>query len=150
MGLLFLVLLIVPNLIWMRNRPNKYEEYVQNENRILQLFEKIGEIMVSCAVLFFHNCNKDNFSLWSLWLVGACFMMVLYEINWIRYFNSNKSMKDFYSSFLGIPVACASLPVMAFGLLSVYEKNPLLFVSVIILGIGHIGIHISHKKDCEE
>lgn len=59
-------------------------------------------------------------------------------------------MKDFYSSLLGIPVACASLPVMAFGLLSIYGKNLFLFIAVIVLGIEYIGIHLNHKKECEE
>ena len=46
--------------------------------------------------------------------------MVLYEIYWIRYFRSAKTMKDLYSSILGIPVAGATLPVLAFMLLAVY------------------------------
>lgn len=58
-------------------------------------------------------------------------------------------MKDMYSSLLGIPVAGATLPVCAFCLLSIYGKNPFLFVAAIILGIGHIGIHLNHKKEIE-
>ena len=77
-------------------------------------------------------------------------MMVLYEIFWIRYFRSGKTMQDFYSSILGIPVAGATLPVIAFLLLSVYGKNYILGISVIILGIGHIGIHLQHKMEINE
>lgn len=53
-------------------------------------------------------------------------------------------MKDFYSSLLGIPVAGASLPVCAFFLLSIYGKNPFLAAAAVVLGIGHIGIHLNH------
>ena len=74
-------------------------------------------------------------------------MMVLYEVYWIRYFKSEKTMKDFYSSILGIPVAGATLPVLAFMLLAIYGRNAILGVAVIILGIGHIGIHLMHKKE---
>jgi hypothetical protein len=28
-------------------------------------------------------------------------------------------------------------------------RNPFLFVATIILGIGHIGIHLNHKKEIE-
>jgi len=56
-------------------------------------------------------------------------------------------MKDMYSSLLRIPVAGATLPVFAFLLLSIYGKNLFLFISVIILGVGHIGIHLHHKKE---
>ena len=73
--------------------------------------------------------------------------MVLYEIYWIKYFKSKKTMQDFYSSLLGIPVAGASLPVIAFLLLAVYGKSISLLIAVVILGIGHIGIHINHKKE---
>ncbi len=58
-----------------------------------------------------------------------------------------KTMQDFYSSLLGIPVAGASLPVIAFLLLAVYGKSIPLLIAVVILGIGHIGIHINHKKE---
>ena len=64
--------------------------------------------------------------------------MVLYEIYWIKYFKSKKTMQDFYSSLLGIPVAGASLPVIAFLLLAVYGKSISLLIAVVILGIGHI------------
>ena len=58
-------------------------------------------------------------------------------------------MKDQYSSILGVPVAGATLPVLAFLLLGIYGKNVFLIVSTIILGIGHIGIHLNHKKEAE-
>ena len=73
--------------------------------------------------------------------------MVLYEIFWIRYFRSEKTMKDFYGSLLGIPVPGATLPVIAVLLVAVYGKNPYLFAAGVILGIGHIGIHLGHRKE---
>jgi len=54
-----------------------------------------------------------------------------------------------YSSILGIPVAGATLPVLAFLLLGVYGKNIFLIFSSIILGIGHIGIHLNHRKEVQ-
>ena len=56
-------------------------------------------------------------------------------------------MKDFYSSFLGVPVAGATLPVLAVLLLAIYGKNPFLLIAGIVLGIGHIGIHLMHRKE---
>ncbi len=58
-------------------------------------------------------------------------------------------MRDFYRSLLGIPVAGATLPVLAFLLLAIYGRNILLGIAVIILGIGHIGIHLMHKNEVE-
>lgn len=76
--------------------------------------------------------------------------MLLYEIWWVRYFKSGKKLKDMYSRFLEILVAGASLPVLAFLLLGIYGKVIWLILSVVILGIGHIGIHIQHKREIEK
>lgn len=148
-GFIFLVMLFVPNFFWTKNKPKDYKKYVINESKILLIFERIGEVLVSCTVLIFSDFNINKISVWSIWLVVSLFMMILYEIYWIRYFFSNKTMKDFYCSMAGIPVAGASLPIIAFFLLGIYGKNSILIISVIILGIGHIGIHWNHKNTIE-
>ena len=146
-GLIFLAMLMLPNIIWTKNQPENYEKYVVNENKVLLAFERIGEVLVSCAALIFADFNFRLWSNWSWWLVAAFALMVLYEVFWIRYFRSEKTMKDFYSSILGIPVAGATLPVLAFLLLAIYGKNIVLGIAVIILGIGHIGIHLMHRRE---
>lgn len=52
-----------------------------------------------------------------------------------------------YCSLSGVPVAGATLPVFAFFLLGIYGRNILLVIATVILGIGHIGIHLNHKKE---
>ena len=146
-GLIYLVMLMLPNIIWTKNQPKDYEKYVGNENKVLLMFERVGEVLVSCAALVFSDFNIKPWSSWSWWLVVSFALMVLYEIFWIRYFRSEKTMEDFYSSILGIPVAGATLPVLAFLLLAVYGKNIVLGAAVIILGIGHIGIHLMHRRE---
>ena len=146
-GLVYLVMLMLPNIIWTKNQPKDYEKYVGNENKVLLMFERVGEVLVSCAALVFSDFNIKPWSSWSWWLVVSFALMVLYEIFWIRYFRSEKTMEDFYSSILGIPVAGATLPVLAFLLLAVYGKNIVLGVTVFILGIGHIGIHLMHRRE---
>lgn len=146
-GLIYLIMLMVPNMIWAKNKPKDYEKYVVNENRILLLFERVGEVAVSCFALIFSDFNLRKWSGWSVWLIISFVFMILYEIYWVRYFKSNKTMKDFYSGLCGIPVAGATLPVMAFLFLAVYGKNLFLGVAVILLDIGHIGIHLGHEKE---
>lgn len=137
------------NIIWSKNKPKEYDKYVKNENKLLLLFERIGEILVTCLSLIFSDFNINKISSWTIILLIAFILMILYEIYWTRYFKSNKTMKDMYSSLLGIPVAGATLPVIAFLLLGIYGKNIFLIISTIILGIGHIGIHLNHKKELE-
>jgi hypothetical protein len=117
-GLIYLVMLMVPNIIWTKNQPKDYEKYAVNENKMLLTFERIGEFFVSCAVLVFTDFNLKPWSSWSWWLIVSFVFMMLYEIYWIRYF-----------------------------LLAIYGKNYILGIAVGILCIGHIGIHLMHKKE---
>ena len=149
-GLIYLVMLFVPNIIWTKHQPKDYDKYVGNENRLLLTLERIGEVLVSGIALVFSDFNLRSCHLWLLWLGVSFALMVLYEIFWVRYFRSGKEMSDFYSSILKIPVAGATLPVAAFFLLGIYGENfPMIFSSV-ILGIGHIGIHLAHRKEARE
>ena len=145
-GFIFLLMLFIPNIIWSKNKPKNYHKFVKNENQVLLLFERIGEILVTCISLIFSDFNINQISSWTMILLLAFVLMILYEIYWLRYFRSQQTMKDLYASLLGIPVAGATLPVMAFLLLSIYGRNPFLFIAAIILGIGHIGIHLNHQK----
>lgn len=146
-GLIFLILLFIPNLFWTKNKPKDYDRYVKSENKILRVLENIGQVLVTCIVLIFKDFNVAAGSWRILWLVASALFMVLYEVYWIRYFRSGKTMRDFYSSLLGFPVAGATLPVIAFILLGIYGKSILLIIAAAILGIGHIGIHLNHRNE---
>lgn len=97
-GLIFLIMLFAPNFVWSRNKPKDYEKYVKNENRILSILEKIGQVSVVCFSLIFADLNI-NISIWLLILILAFTLMILYELYWIRYFKSPKTMHDMYSGF---------------------------------------------------
>lgn len=73
--------------------------------------------------------------------------MLLYEYWWVRYFRSPRTMADFTAGLLGVPVAGASLPVAAFFLLGVHSRAWWMLPGVVVLGIGHIGIHKGHRKE---
>ena len=143
-GLIYLLMLFIPNIIWSKNQPINYD--TTEENKILLLFERVGQVCCTFSVLIFNDFNITSFSIWTLWLIISFLLMILYEICWIRYFTNEYTEKNFYRSFCGIPVPLASLPVMAFLLLGIYGKVIWLIASAIIIGIGHIGIHIQHLK----
>lgn len=146
-GCLFLLMLFIPNMLWSQNKPIDYERYVQNENKILVFLERIGEIAVTCLALICGDLQINAFTSWSLFLLLACFFMLLYEMYWLRYFKSERTQQDFYSSFLQIPVAGATLPVLAFLCLGIYSQNLYLIIATIILGIGHISLHYQHQRE---
>ncbi len=144
-GLLFLLMLFIPNILWINKRPQGYAS--ENENKVLQLFERTGEVLTCCCALIFSDYNPREWTSWSWWLIAAAVLMILYELWWVRYFMSERKLSDFYSGFLGIPLAGSTLPVIAFTLLGIYGKVIWLIISAVILGIGHIGIHIQHKRE---
>lgn len=145
-GLIFLLMLMVPNLIWTKKQPQGYS--AENEDKVLLFLERIGQVLTTCCALVFSDFNLQKWSKWSIWFLVALVLMIFYEMWWIRYFRSDRTLLDFYSSFLGVPVAGATLPVCAFFLLGVYGKVVFMLIASTIFGIGHIGIHLQHRKEC--
>ncbi|MDD4124553.1 MAG: hypothetical protein PHW77_02320 [Eubacteriales bacterium] len=143
-GMIYLIMLFIPNLLWIRHKPKGYD--TTHESKALRRIERAGQFLVTCSALVFSDFNITAWSLWSCWLIVSAGLMVLYEIWWIRYFRSEKTLEDFYSGIIGIPFAGATLPVIAFLLLGIYGRVIWLIVSVVLLGIGHIGIHLQHKR----
>ena len=144
-GLIFLLMLFIPNILWSRKKPLGYSS--ETENKILVLLERIGEVSVCCCALLFSNFNLREWTSWSWWLIAAFLLMAMYELWWVRYFRSERKLSDFYSSFLLVPLAGATLPVLAFFSLGIYGKSYTMLLATVILGIGHIGIHMQHKKE---
>lgn len=143
-------MLFIPNIIWTKFQPTDKDNYPSKENKVFVVFEKIGQILVCPLVLIFSDFNINTISWWSIILLISFLTMILYEIYWIRYFASKRTMADMYRGIISIPLAGATLPIIAFSLLAVYGMNPFLGVAIIMLGIGHIGIHYQHKKDIEK
>ena len=75
-GLIFLVMLMLPNIMWTKNQPKDYEKYVVNENKVLLAFERAGEVLVSGIALVFSDFNIKPWSNWSWWLVMAFALMI--------------------------------------------------------------------------
>lgn len=143
-GLIYLLMLFIPNMIWSKSQATDNEN--THENKVLIGLERVGQAGCTGSVLIFSDFNITAFSAWSLWLIASFLLMIFYELCWIRYFTSEPTKGNLYRSFYGIPVPLASLPVMAFLLLGIYGKVIWLIAFAIILGIGHIGIHIQHLK----
>ena len=143
-GLTFLLMLTVPNLLWSRRHPEGYD--AGHEPTVLVVLERVGQVLVTCTALMFSDYNPQSWSPWTLWLVAAAGLMLLYEGWWVKYFAGRRTLADFCSSFFGVPVAGATLPVVAFFLLGIYGRVIWLMLSVVPLGIGHIGIHLHHRR----
>ena len=63
-GLIWLIMLFVPNFIWTKNKPQDYEKYESGENKILLAFERAGQIIVTPVALLF-----TDFIFWLTFLI---------------------------------------------------------------------------------
>jgi len=143
-GLIYMLMIEVPNIMWALRKPAGYDP--SGENKILLAFERSGQVLCTATILFFNDYNPRALEPWTAWLFVSAALMILYEIYWVRYFRSKQTVRDFYRSMLGIPAPGATLPVAAFLLLGIYGRVMWLIISAVILGVGHVGIHIQHIK----
>lgn len=146
-GIVFLLMLFIPNIIWSKNQPAGYEESAKHENKLLLGLERTGEALVSTLVLIDRRLDKFSISPRLGYIILALVLMVLYELYWIKYFRSSRTLGDMYADYCGFPLAGASLPVFAVFLLGIFACNAFLIAASVILGIGHIGIHLMHKRE---
>lgn len=144
LGLVYLLMLFLPNIAWSRVLPEGYDP--SDENRALVVLERVGQIGCTFCALFFTDFDPAPLSPWSAWLAASLALMILYEICWARHFKNGGDTRSMYGSFLKIPVPLASLPVTAFLLLGIYGRVIWMVISAALLGIGHIGIHIDHWR----
>jgi len=141
-GLIYLLMLWTPNLMWTKHMPEGYDPSV--ESKVLSVFERVGQVLCTGAVLLFTDYNPRSLNLWTAWFILSVLLMLMYEIYWFRYFRSKHTVADFYRPLLGFSAPGATLPTAAFLLLGVYGKVIWLIIASIVLGIGHIGIHLQH------
>ena len=91
-GLIFLLLLFIPNIIWTRKKPQGYTQ--ENENIVFLIFERVGEVFATICMLIFDDFNLRGWSNWTWWLIVAFVLMVMYELWWIRYFQGGQELSD--------------------------------------------------------
>jgi len=147
-GLLYMLMIEVPNILWARRKPAGYDP--SGENKVLLVLERAGQVLCTASILLFSDYNPRSLEPWTAWLFASAALMALYEFFWVRYFRGERTLRDFYRSLCGIPVPGATLPVVAFLLLGVYGRVIWLVGASIILGVGHVGIHIQHLKALEK
>ncbi len=148
-GVAFLLMLFVPNIKWAKSQPLGYEELQRQEDKVLLALERVGQVATTCTAVVF-VCPQGFSFPWLVWLIAAFLLMVLYEVAWVRYFRGGQKLDGMYQPLGPIPVPIASLPVATFVLLGVWYQSAVAVISAIILGIGHIGIHLGHLHELTE
>jgi hypothetical protein len=145
LGAAYLAMLFVPNLLWARVRIRETAPASPKESSPLLALERIGQAGTTMAALV--APRGDSFGAARFIFLGASlFAMILYELSWLRYFRTDRTAARLYRPLGPVPLPLAVLPVLGFLLLAIYEKHVFMLGAVVVLGVGHIGIHWQHAR----
>ena len=137
-GLVFVVLLLVPNIIYafkFRNQQNRCT------NKFMNAIEQIGRygcmflMVFNIGIAEFGFCSKTAFS---VYLIGNSLLMLSYWIIWFLYFKRQTYWKQ---------LALAIIPTCLFLLSGITMRHYLLVIFAVIFGAGHIFVTIKNRVD---
>lgn len=148
-SLIIPIAVLLPNLFFfgipLRNSPANIEV---KESLILKIAEGIGRLGVFVIPIFSSIHHDKQYEVLSI--LGMFTFLLLYYIGWIRYFRRDREYKLLFSPMIGIPVPLAVTPILYFLSASIVLHSSLLFISSLILAIGHIPINLITYHQNEE
>ena len=134
-GLIMAFLLIIPNILYfIFPAKNKPQDINNNVSKLFLIIEKIGQIMCIIILIF----SKDNFSLKGInvWNILYLVFVALYYGVWLRYVVNDGEYKYLYSPVFKIPFPMIITSFLALLFASIYGGSILLFIAVLIYGLG--------------
>lgn len=144
-GLIIVILIIIPNIIYMLKFPPKnVPRNLIEPNIIYTILERTGQI--GCLTLLV--ITPDNFQFKSSILLISLIMIciVIYYGLWIRYIVKGQQYMYLWKPFYIIPIPLAILPIIIFLIVSILNKSILISLVTIIFAIGHITISLNNYK----
>lgn len=149
LGVAYLCLLFIPNILWARRQRASPKVAAARESPVLALFERVGQAMTTMAAVVEPAARHAGPArvMCLMCLMVSIVAIALYEVAWLQYFRAPIGSASIYSKLGPIPQPLAILPVLGFSLLALYQEHWVLVVSVLTLGVGHIGIHVVHARE---
>lgn len=136
-SLIIPIAVLLPNLFLMGRPPRNMPIEIENkEIPILKVAEGMGRLGVFVLPIF-SSIHQDK-QLEVLSLIGMLIFLLLYYVGWVRYFKGDEEYRLLFSPMIGIPVPLAITPILYFLCSSIVLHSYLLFISSLILAIGHI------------
>lgn len=140
-SLIIPIAVLLPNLFFFGIPPrNLPTNMVDKESPMFKIAEGIGRLGVFVLPIFSSIHHDKQYEVLSL--IGMLFFLLLYYVGWIRYFRRDREYKLLFSPMIGIPVPLAISPILYFLSASIVLHSSLLFISSLILAIGHIPISL--------
>lgn len=136
-GLIIVILIILPNIIYAcKNKNNKNN----CTNRIMNVLEQIGRY--GCMLLMVFNIGIDKFGFNSdeafvIWLFAIPFLLLLYWIFWLFYFKAHS---------IEVALALAIIPSVIFVFNGIILRHWLLIIFGVIFSVSHIYITYQNNE----
>ena len=137
-GLIFLVIIMVPNIIF----AIKCKEGFENKwnNKLLEFTEQVGRY--GCFGFMIINIPGTFFGWWSeeafvVYLVVAAFLVILYCIIWIACWKNNSVFRA---------LALSIIPSVLFLFSGIMSRSILLIIAAVLFAASHILISYKNAK----
>ena len=140
-GLIFVVLLLIPNIVYaikVKNQQNKCT------NKAMNILEKIGRYGSMFLMVFNIGIVKFGFSsvyAFLIYLLGNTLLFISYWIIWVLYFKKQTYAKQ---------ISLAMIPTCLFLLSGITLHHYLLILFALIFGIGHIYVTNKNRVNYDE
>lgn len=140
-SLLIPIAVLLPNLLFFGKPPrNVPKDTNASENGVLMAAEGIGRMGTLVLPVFSTIHIDKTFEVLSL--MGMFIFLLFYYLGWIRYFREKREYHLLFKPMFGLPVPLAVSPILYFLSASVVLQSNLLFLSSLILAIGHIPLSL--------
>ena len=137
-GLVFIVVIMIPNIVFAIKNKNGFEN--KHQNKALGIVEQIGRI--GCFVFMIFNVPGTFFGWWSDgafvgYLIADSVLVLAYCVFWIFFWKKNN-----------LPKACvlSIIPSLIFLLSGILSRSVLLGVSAVLFAPAHIIISYKNVK----
>jgi hypothetical protein len=137
-GLLVIILLLLPNIIYFIFPPKKIPENLRPIQGVFSLLEKMGRIICFVLPIIFGKMISLQKLSYVVILMGLC--LFIYYICWTFYFVNGREYYYLFKPLGMIPIPMAIFPLLYFILLGVWLESPVFLISVLLFSIGHIAV----------
>lgn len=143
---------MLPNLLFFATKPMNVPEKAAGQalrnGQILEIFERIGQIGITVAPLFFRIDLTTMANMAALLLM--LLSLLIYYGCWARYFIQGRAYSLLFSPLGILPIPMAVSPILAMLFAAKLLNSYVLLAFVILLAIGHIPISYHEHRICEK
>lgn len=134
-GIVIFILPMLINIIYLIVPPANMVKEIPSYNDTLELVEQVTRVLYAVSICVLVNDKKTDFM--SPWFYLGLLFLTLYYIVWIRYFVGGRDLALLGKSFMFIPMPLAIFPVLYYLFATIWVRNGIAAILMIIFGIVH-------------